>query len=312
MKLCDKENTSEDIPLVSICCVSYNHAAFIRQCLDGFFMQDVSFPVEILIHDDASTDGIDRIIQEYTSKYPNIIKPLYETENQYTKPGHLYIDFYNYLRAKGKYIAYCEGDDYWTDPLKLQKQVDFMESHPDYSVCFHRCQLFNENTGRFRMDGCGKFFRQGQDGIDITIEMFLKDWMTQPLSMIFRTESFRPEWQKRYKHYRDQHEIYHLLKMGKGYLFAFVGGVYRMHGGGIASQISQAEYCKVSLPIDREFYHKTHDPQARRIYGETLQCCVDLYAATNKCKAAGYALVELIINRQYKTFGKNIIRLLKG
>ena len=123
-------------PLVSVCCITYNHAQFIRKCLDGFLMQETSFPIEILIHDDCSTDGTTEIIREYEAKYPDLIFPLYEEENQYQQGKAAEIDFYNYRRARGKYIAYCEGDDYWTDPLKLQKQVDFMEANPEYGLCY--------------------------------------------------------------------------------------------------------------------------------------------------------------------------------
>lgn len=111
-------------PLVSITCLTYNHAPYLRQCLDGFVMQKTSFPIEILIYDDASEDGTQDIIREYERKYPDLIKPIYQTENQYSKG--VKVEFvYNYPRAKGKYIAFCEGDDYWTDPNKLQKQIDF-------------------------------------------------------------------------------------------------------------------------------------------------------------------------------------------
>ena len=100
-------------PLVSICCLTYNHANFIRDCLDGFLAQQTNFPIEILIHDDASTDGTDHIIRQYTARHPDLIFPLYETQNQYTRgyAGKMDIHF-NYSRARGKYIAYCEGDDY--------------------------------------------------------------------------------------------------------------------------------------------------------------------------------------------------------
>ena len=127
-------------PLVSISCLTYNHAPYLRQCLDGFVMQITSFPIEILIYDDASGDGTQNIIEEYQKKYPDIIKPIYQTENQYSK-GVKVGFVYNYSRAKGEYIAFCEGDDYWTDPYKLQKQIDFLECYSDYVICSHRYRI---------------------------------------------------------------------------------------------------------------------------------------------------------------------------
>lgn len=121
------------IPLVSICTITYNHSQYIRECLDGFLMQKTNFAFEVLIHDDASTDGTEEIIREYEAKYPEIIKPIYEKENQWVK-GRRGSNVFNFPRARGKYIALCEGDDYWTDPLKLQKQVDFLEGNPEYGL----------------------------------------------------------------------------------------------------------------------------------------------------------------------------------
>lgn len=125
--------TAPPPPLVSINCLTYNHIQYIRQCLDGFLMQKTDFKFEVLVHDDASTDGTADIIREYEAKYPDIIKPIYQTENQYKKGRGLCIGYdLQIKRARGKYIADCEGDDFWTDPLKLQKQVDFLEANPDY------------------------------------------------------------------------------------------------------------------------------------------------------------------------------------
>lgn len=132
--------TTDTLPLVSIVCESYNHEPFLRRCLDGFVMQKTDFPFEILIHDDASTDRSADIIREYEIKYPNLFKPIYQKENQYSKGVKIWADI-QFPRAKGKYIALCEGDDYWTDSLKLQKQVDYMESHPDCSFCFHNAVI---------------------------------------------------------------------------------------------------------------------------------------------------------------------------
>lgn len=122
-------------PLVSICCITYNHAPYIRQCLDGFFMQKTTFPIEIIINDDCSTDGTTDIIREYEAKFPDIIKPIYHGANEYSKGVRGMFATYCFPKAKGKYIALCEGDDYWIDPLKLQKQVNFMEANPEYSMC---------------------------------------------------------------------------------------------------------------------------------------------------------------------------------
>ena len=129
-------------PLVSICCLTYNHENYIAECLDGFIMQKTDFDYEILIHDDASTDGTAGIIREYELRYPEIIKPIYQIENQYSK-GIKPTFKYNFPRARGKYIALCEGDDYWTDPFKLQKQVDFLEANEDCSVVCHDAIVVN-------------------------------------------------------------------------------------------------------------------------------------------------------------------------
>ena len=129
------------IPLVSIECLVYNHAPFLRQCLDGFVMQKTDFPFEAIVHDDASTDNSAEIIREYAEKYPDIIKPIYETENQYSKDdGTLERIVNGAIHSNAKYVALCEGDDYWTNPLKLQKQVDYMEAHPECSLTYHACK----------------------------------------------------------------------------------------------------------------------------------------------------------------------------
>lgn len=127
--------------LVSILCTAYNHEKYIRSALEGFVTQETSFAFEVLVNDDASTDGTAAIIREYEEKYPEIIRPFYQTENQFSKGiGYIYEQIF-YPNARGKYLAYCEGDDYWTDPSKLQRQVDFLETHPDYTACVHNTTL---------------------------------------------------------------------------------------------------------------------------------------------------------------------------
>ena len=119
-------------PLVAIHCLVYNHEPYLKKCLDGFVMQQTNFPFVAIVHDDASTDNSAAIIREYEQKYPDIIRPIYETENQYSRPdGKLIFIMQDAILATGaKYVAICEGDDYWTDPLKLQKQYDILEKDP--------------------------------------------------------------------------------------------------------------------------------------------------------------------------------------
>lgn len=121
---------------VTIRCIAYNQVAYIRDCLDGFVMQKTNFKFEAIVHDDASTDGTTEIIIEYAERYPDIIKPILEKENQWSKHDGSIARIVN-SHIRGKYVALCEGDDYWTDPLKLQMQYDEMEKHPEIDMCSH-------------------------------------------------------------------------------------------------------------------------------------------------------------------------------
>lgn len=140
---------------LSIVCITYNQSKYISQCIDSFIMQKCDFDIEVLIHDDCSTDGTKEIIKEYAKKYPNIIKPFFEEENQYTKGNIIKVIKNLYSRCIGKYIAICEGDDYWCDEYKLQKQVDFMEAHPDYALCYHPCKILYEERAEQKPDCWG-------------------------------------------------------------------------------------------------------------------------------------------------------------
>lgn len=219
--------------LVSICCMTYNHAAFVRQCLDGFMMQKCSFNFEVLIHDDASTDGTQDIIREYEMKYPDIIKPIYQKENQYSKgidPGLKY----NAPRAKGKYIALCEGDDYWTDPYKLQKQVDFLESHPDYVMCSHRFNQYIQDKNLLEEENDLTF-----QGADYDLKNLIGGkWLTQTLTVMYRCDALDLCLYNAYKVSQDVILFYVLLKKGKGYCLPDIMGVYRIHNCGVWSGIS--------------------------------------------------------------------------
>ncbi len=301
-------------PIVSICCITYNHAQFIRKALDGFLMQEPPTGVsadepwyEILIHDDASTDGTTEIVKEYAAKYPNRIFPLYETENQYKKLGAARIDVYNYSRVRGKYVAYCEGDDYWTDAKKLQKQVDFMETHSDYSICWHRCRLNYIDRGVVMDDSCDTILPVGAEGTDIDLRTYFSKWYTQPLTMLFRSSMFDIHWRDQYAYYRDEHELYHLLKQGKGYLFSFFGGIYMKHEGGIYSSLPQSIQREDSLNVARELYRHNKDKYTQQFYVDILQWQVYKFAKTVLKKWA-YSWELFRVNKNLKLLIKNLLR----
>lgn len=129
--------------MVSIICTVYNHEKYLRQTLEGFVTQETSFEYELLIHDDASTDNSAAIIKEYERKYPHIVKPIYQTVNQYSQGRR--ISKLLISQAQGKYIAFCEGDDYWTDSKKLDKQITILEAHPEYSGSTHNQTVVMED-----------------------------------------------------------------------------------------------------------------------------------------------------------------------
>ncbi len=150
------------LPLVHTRTMTFMHEDYIGECIEGILMQRTTFPVLVLIHDDASTDRTADIVRKYEKKYPNLIKAYYQTENSHSKPDkdHRRVEFFSW--RLGKYEATCEGDDYWTDPYKLQKQVNFLESNPKYSAVFGQIvKRFetkkNERIIRFKKRDYGMF-----------------------------------------------------------------------------------------------------------------------------------------------------------
>ena len=216
--------------IVTIRCITYNHEPYIRQAIEGFVMQKTDFRFEAIVHDDASTDKTAEIIKEYAEKYPDIIKPIYETENQYSKhDGSLRRIMNNATR--GKYVAFCEGDDYWTDPLKLQKQVDFLESHPDYSMCFHNAMVHYEN-GNTENHLFAKL-----ENREYQVEETVENWIVPTASILLRSSILSSSYYKRVGESKklvvgDNPLIRCCGMSGKIYGFKDVMGVYRKQPGG--------------------------------------------------------------------------------
>lgn len=214
------------IPLVSVVCITYNQVGYVRECLDGFLMQKTNFKFEILVHDDASTDGTADIIKEYQLKYPDLFFPIYQRENQFSKGVKGILITFVFPMCKGKYIALCEGDDFWTDPNKLQLQVDFLEKNPNYSVCFHPVKVFFENHEKD-----DSIYPANNNKSDFTLKKLLKANFIQTNSVVYRKQDYSRavtnvspgDW---YLH------LYH-TQFGKIGFINKVMSAYRRHPGGI-------------------------------------------------------------------------------
>ena len=214
-------------PMVSICSITYNHAPFIRQCLDGFLMQQCNFPIEIIINDDCSTDGTTEIIREYAEKYPDKIFPIFHEENQYSKGVRGMFQKFVFPKARGKYIAMCEGDDYWTDPLKLQKQVDFLESHPDYSMCCHRSKLLYDG-----LPHVGRSWYEHIDNCELDIACIMRPPAIPTASIMLRTYVARKA--PIHKDFIAGDIIIHATALTYGRVYGLSGemAIYRRHSDG--------------------------------------------------------------------------------
>lgn len=271
-------------PLVSIRCLVYNHEPYLRQCLDGFVMQQTNFPFEAIVHDDASTDGSAAIIREYAEKYPDIIKPIYETENQYSKhDGSIARIMDAAIHPNSKYIAFCEGDDYWTDPNKLQIQVDFLESHPDYVICTHDYIYYYEDTHMFaERSNFGGFLsdneRVSEEFVDYSIKNFFERLWVRPLTCVYRRGNYRDECvNKGYSVIKDYNFYYNVLRHGKGASLKRIMGVYREHSGGVWSRFSRSERLRQGAKDAFEIYRIEGDSRAlSRTHEYTLKLLWEL------------------------------------
>ena len=141
-------------PLVAIHCITFNHEQYLKYALDGFLMQKTNFPFVVIVHDDASLDNTAHVLKKYVEKYPDLIFPIYENENQFVKGKNAYGEILKIMNAAidstgAKYIAYCEGDDYWIDPFKLQKQVDFLENNPEYGMVYGIAKTWVQSKNTF-------------------------------------------------------------------------------------------------------------------------------------------------------------------
>ena len=274
---------------VSIICNTYNHENYIRDALESFLMQKTNFKFEVLIHDDASTDKTPEIIREYEEKYPDIVKPVYQKENQYSQ-GIRYASLYQYPRVKGKYIAFCEGDDYWTDPQKLQKQYDILEEKPKIVMCVHKVQVVDAEKKCLE----GQVYPGAKLGLNFDQELTqnrLSDLFVKNKAYAFQTSSYFLRKELIYKEERillaekmngDEALLRVALLFGEYYYFNEVMSHYRrMTGTSLTDKISrfsvmekikfQFNFLDGMILFDELSKRKYHKQTVYRVYAELLK-----------------------------------------
>lgn len=245
------------LPMVSVCIPTYNQERYIRQCLEGVMMQQTNFSFDVVIGEDCSTDNTRSIIKEFEKRYPGVIKPIYHERNVGAQRNA-----YEYCWPKltGKYIAVCEGDDYWTDPCKLQKQVDFLEQHSDFVLCFHEVRTVDENNNILRQE-------------ESNAEVIEYDWKSvfhkhiATLSVVFR--NCIPTTHKDFLDttYGDIFLFTVLSRYGKLAELGFIGGTYRKHRDGMYGGRTMAQKYKGTIET-RKFMKRSalfNEEQKREI-----------------------------------------------
>ncbi len=215
--------------MVSVLCTAYNHEQYIAQALESFVSQKTDFAFEVLVNDDASTDGTAAIIRTYAEKYPDIIRPVYQKENLYRQRINISQTIL-FPMARGRYIAICEGDDYWTDEEKLQRQVEFLERHPDYAACVHNTECLNCHSGNRHL-----LFVSGGD-CDLCLEdvLFSRERGFHTSSLMLRKELYIRPAEFKYARVGDYPRAIWLAMNGPIRCLGRVMSVYRLFSGASA------------------------------------------------------------------------------
>lgn len=242
--------------MVSVLCQTYNHGEFIEQCLNGIMMQETDFPFEVLIHDDASTDNTAEIIKRFELQYPQIIKPIYQVVNQHSQNKKITSSIQT-PRAKGKYIAICEGDDYWIDPLKLQRQVDFLEENNEYVAVAENGLVKNH------IKNTEYLFNEDVEH-DMCIEEMIIKRRFPTASLVFRMWAIK-NMHHELKYYIDTLLSCYLARKGKFRYFTNVSSVYNRGMQGVVESTDKLKWAQKvenwNLELIRLFSNSFYDKQ---------------------------------------------------
>lgn len=303
---------SNDKIYLAVYMITHNHELYIEQAIKSILSQKTTFNYKLFIGEDFSTDRTREICYNFKEKNPGKIELICSEENIGAKNNAI-ITFKTCFKSKAKYIALCEGDDYWTDPLKLQKQVDFLESNPNYSFCYTRFHTLNQQTGETVLDFNEKYFKKQEPFIDFDFEIFQKGWHIGTQTMVFRSACFDISVAEKFTYFRDVHLITELLKSSKGACLNFISAIYRNHEGGIYSSISKFEENRIGYKIYKEIYLSNRtNPFLRKKYIHSLKNYINAnIVERHLAKAFWLNLHFLVLDGQVITFLKHNKRIFK-
>lgn len=265
--------------LVAIHCLVYNHEPYLCDCLEGFVMQKTNFRFVAIVHDDVSTDKSAEIIREYAEKYPDIIKPIFETENQYFKPGRALDKIMNDAidSTSAKYVAMCEGDDYWTDPYKLQKQVNLLEEHPAISICINQVRTVSRNKELLdTYMPSNDIIKQGVFSLEdfCRLEWGNMQWVFHFNGFMCRKE-YAVDWLQNdvlcMIPYGDMPLLLYCLLQGNGYYIHEQMSCYRVDSGGFNTTISANPLRSIQTERKLAFALQAFDEYTHRQYHKYIQ-----------------------------------------
>lgn len=215
---------------VSVFMTTYNHAPFIGQAIEGVVMQKTNFPIKLFIGEDCSTDETRMLCERYKSKYPDKIELVLREQNLGANANSP--EIYEKCVAYGKYTAMCEGDDYWTDLLKLQRQVDFLEANPNYTICWTKYKIL-EDENILLPDWLPII--EGKQVYDINLDNVFTPYSTYTLTAVFKSVVLVDKQYQNFRNFKDDVLYCMCLSQGKGAILNFFSGIYRVHNGGIFS-----------------------------------------------------------------------------
>lgn len=266
------KSVSPGITEISVIMLTYNHADYLKQAIEGVLAQKTDFNIELIICNDHSPDHSDDVINELAKAYPDIIRYFKHEKNI----GFVENQRFAFSKVRGNYIAYCEGDDYWTDENKLQFQFDFLEKNPEYSMVTARNLLLHQNDHKITDDGKEYMFH-GKEYIDYTLDTFFRQRPTQTFTYLIRKKWLDEKWIDIYPDYRDLYYFYHLLELGRGRCYNKVIGVYRLHDGGVFSSLENEYKYLTSIGIFTNIKNVNNDGRADEQILKDMDQLINIY-----------------------------------